>query len=290
MDDHSNLATLSTHLARLTEEAAPRVVSIKSHRAISSGFIWRKGLIVSADEALAEEGDIAVTFATGERRPASLAGRDSATDIAVLRVEGEMPEPPGFAAAPVLPGAVVLAIGADQSAPIAAFGIVARSGPAWRSMRGGEIDARIELDMQLRRQAEGGVVLDAAGNVVGMPVFGPRQRVLVIPAATIERVAGQLSAHGRVAQGFIGLGLQTVPVDQVEGTAAMVMSVAQGGPGAAAGIHQGDMIVSWESEAISGVAQLLRRLGPASIGKTVQIGLRRGGRSLEVSLTIGEKP
>jgi S1-C subfamily serine protease len=157
-------------------------------------------------------------------------------------------------------------------------------------MRGGEINARIELDMRLRRQAEGGMVLDTAGKMIGMPVFGPRQRVLVIPAATVERVAGQLAAHGRVAQGFIGLGLQTVAVDHGERTAAMVMGVAQGGPGAAAGIHQGDMIVSWQGDAISGVPQLLRRLGADSVGRTVLVGLRRGGQVLQVSLTVGEKP
>jgi S1-C subfamily serine protease len=290
MDDLSHLETLSEHLSRLTAQAGPKVVSIQSHRAASSGFVWRKGFVVTADEALADEGEVSVTFTTGERRPALIAGRDATTDIALLRVEGDMPEPPGFATARVLPGAVVLAIGADQSAALAAFGIVARSGPAWRSMRGGEIDARLELDMRLRRQAEGGAVLDAAGNIIGMPVYGPRQRVLVIPVATIERVAGQLATHGRVAQGFIGLGLQTVPVDQGDRTAAMVMSVAPGGPAAAAGIHQGDMIVSWQGEAISGVPQLLRGLGAESVGKTVRIGLRRGGQTLEVSLTVGEKP
>jgi S1-C subfamily serine protease len=290
MDDRSNLETLSTDLSRLTAAAARKVVAVQSHRAMSSGFVWREGLIVTADEALADEGDISVVFASGERRPALLAGRDPATDIALLRVDGEMPEPPGVADAPVLPGAWVLAIGADQSAALAAFGIIGRSGPAWRSMRGGEIDARIELDIRLRRQAEGGIVLDAAGKMIGMPVFGPRQRVLVIPAPTIERVASQLAAHGRVAQGFIGLGLQTVPVDEGERTAAMVMGVAKGGPGAAAGIHQGDMIVSWQGEAITGVPQLLRRLGAESVGRTVQLGLRRGGQLLEVSLTVGEKP
>jgi len=62
-------------------------------------------------------------------------------------------------------------------------------GAAWRSFRGGEIDARIELDLSLRRAGEGGLALDASGRVFGMVVFGPRLRVLVIPAATIERVA-----------------------------------------------------------------------------------------------------
>jgi S1-C subfamily serine protease len=285
-----DIANLSTQLTRLTAAAAPKLVAVHSHRALSSGFIWRENLIVTADEALADEGNIVVTLAAGEQRPAKIAGRDAATDIALLRVDGALPGPVNFTTAPALPGSLVLAAGMDQGSTAAAFGIVARSGPAWRSMRGGEIDARIELDMRLRRQAEGGIVLDASGGVIGMAVFGPRQRVLVIPAATIERIASQLATHGRVAQGFLGLGLQTVPLDQGETTAAMVMSVAPGGPGAAAGIHQGDMIVSWQNEPISGVPQLLRRLGSGSVGATVQLGIRRGGQLLEVSLTIGEKP
>lgn len=285
-----NLETLSAHLSGLAQAAAPSVVAVHSHHSLSSGFIWRAGLIVTADEALAEEGEVSVTLSTGERRQAKVAGRDPATDIAVLRVEGALSALLAFVSAPPRTGAMVLALGADHGTPLAAFGILARVGPGWRSMRGGEIDARIELDVRLRRQAEGGVVLDAGGNVIGMPVFGPRQRALVIPAATIERVAARLESHGRVQRGFIGLGLQTVPLDQGERTAAMVMSVAPGGPGGAAGIHQGDMIVSWRNEPISGVPQLLRRLGPESVGATVEVGLRRGGQNLDVSLTVGEKP
>jgi S1-C subfamily serine protease len=290
MNDPFSLKTLSTQLNELTERTAPKIVSVQSHRMTCSGFVWHEGLVVTADEALAYEGEIAVTFSTGERRPAALVGRDPTTDIALLRIEGEMPSPLALASAAALPGALVLTLGADQGGVLAALGVVARAGPAWRSMRGGEIDARIELDLRLRRHAEGGAVLNAEGDVLGMPVFGPRRRVLVIPAATIERVASQLLAHGRIAQAFIGLGLQTIQLDQSENTAAMVMSVAPGGPGSVAGIHQGDMIVAWQGEAISGVSQLLRRLGPQSVGQTVQVGLHRGGQNLEVNLIVGEKP
>ena len=290
MNDPFSLKTLSTQLSELTERTAPKIVSVQSHRMTCSGFVWREGLVVTADETLADEGEIAITFSTGERKTAALVGRDPTTDIALLRIEGETPSPLALASAATLPGALVLAIGADQGAALAALGLVARSGPAWRSMRGGEIDARIELDLRLRRHAEGGAVLNTEGDVIGMPVFGPRRRVLVIPAATIERVASQLQAHGRIAQAFIGLGLQTIQLDQSENTAAMVMSVAPGGPGSVAGIHQGDMIVAWQGAEISGVSQLLRRLGPQSVGQTVQVGLHRGGQTLEVSLIVGEKP
>jgi len=156
-------------------------------------------------------------------------------------------------------------------------------------MRGGEIDARVELDTRLRPTAEGGLALNAAGQAFGMTVFGPRRRVLVIPAVTIGRIAARLETHGRIPRGYLGLGLQPVAV---EGGASgvMVMSVDPKGPGAAADIHQGDVLVSWDGKPIDKLQPLLRSLGPDSIGKLLVIGLRRGGQSHQARLQIGERP
>jgi S1-C subfamily serine protease len=162
------------------------------------------------------------------------------------------------------------------------------AGP-WRSRRGGEIDARIELDLHPRRSAEGGLVLDAAGQAIGMPVFGPRRRALVIPSATIERVAAMLASHGRVARGYLGLGLQPVAVEG-GGSGAMVISVDPRGPGAAAGIHQGDVLVAWNGEPIQHMSSLLGELGPDSVGRTVTLDLRRAGETRQVPLTVAERP
>ena len=70
----------------------------------------------------------------------------------------------------------------------------------------------------------------------------------------------------------------------------MVMSVDPHGPGALAGIHQGDILVSWNDEPIRHVQSLLRALGPDSVGQTVALGLRRTGQTQQVSLTITERP
>ena len=70
----------------------------------------------------------------------------------------------------------------------------------------------------------------------------------------------------------------------------MVMSVDPQGPGAAAGVYQGDIIVDWNGEPIRHVQSLLRALGPDSVGQTVTIGLRRAGEIKQVSLTIAERP
>jgi S1-C subfamily serine protease len=68
------------------------------------------------------------------------------------------------------------------------------------------------------------------------------------------------------------------------------MGVDSAGPGAAAGLRQGDVIVSWNGEALRGVRSLLRALGPESVGTTAELALRRGGEPVTAKLKIGERP
>ncbi|MDU6729162.1 MAG: serine protease, partial [Bradyrhizobium sp.] len=81
MSDLSPLSSLSTALAATVATAAPSLVSVHSHRSRATGFVWKPGLIITADEALADEGDIIIAFADGTTRAASIAGRDHTTDI-----------------------------------------------------------------------------------------------------------------------------------------------------------------------------------------------------------------
>jgi S1-C subfamily serine protease len=284
------LTNLSASLSGLVAATAPSIVAIHSHRALSSGFIWKTGMIVTADEALADEGEVAVTLSGGKRISATIAGRDPTTDIALLRADIDAVSPIALDGSAPSAGALAVVVGGREGEAVAALGVVATSGVAWRSMRGGEIDARIELDLSLRRHAEGGLALDASGQAFGMAVFGPRRRVLVIPAATIARVAAQIEAHGKVARGYLGLGLQPVRLDRDGGVGAMVMSVDGNGPGAKAGVRQGDVLQAWDGQPIGSVNELLRALGPASVGKTVALSLRRGGETRAVVLEIGERP
>lgn len=288
--DLTPLTQLSASLSGLVAATAPSIVSVHSHRALSSGFVLKPGLIVTADEALADEGEVAVTLSGGKRVTATLAGRDPTTDIALIRAETGDALSIAFGGDAPPAGALALAIGARDGDPVAALGMVAISDAAWTSMRGGEIDARIELDVSLRRNAEGGIVLDAAGKAFGMTVFGPRRRVLVIPAATIARVATRLEAHGKVARGYLGLRLQSVRLDRDGAVGAMVMGVDGDGPGAEAGIHQGDVLEAFDGRPIGSVGALLRSLGPASVGRSVSVSLRRGGETQTLTLEIGERP
>jgi S1-C subfamily serine protease len=287
MSDPTILSSLSTALEGVVAKARLSVVSVHSRRSRATGFVWKQGLIVTADEALADEGEIAIKLADGSSRPATIAGRDHTTDIALLRVDTASLAPATLSSKVPALGALSVVVAAERGTPTAALGAVSLSGERWRSLRGGDIDARIELDVRLAFSHQGGLALNAAGEVFGMAVLGPR-RVLVIPSATIERVAARLETHGRVARGYLGLGLQPVKLD--DGTGAMVMSVDKTGPSAAAGIRQGDVIVAWNGEKLTSVRALLRALGPDSVGSAVDLAVRRADEPMNFKLTIGERP
>ena len=284
------LQQLSDALTDIVVRAAPSVVGVHSTRSRSSGFVWRPGLIVTADEALDDEGDIAVALPGGEMAAANLVGRDPTTDVALLRVDRANIPAVTLESPSVPAGALACAVGALHGASLAAFGAVSFAGGAWRSFRGGEIDVRIELDLSLRPAGEGSVALDASSRAFGMVVFGPRRQVLVIPAATIERVAATLETHGKVSRGYLGLGLQPAKLDRDDGLGVMVLNVDPSGPGAAAGVRQGDVIIKWNDKQIQGVRMLMRALGPDIVGSTVKLTLRRGGEPAEARLTVGERP
>lgn len=285
------LTDLSRDLSALVARLSPHLVAVRSGHRTSSGFVWRENLIVTSDEALEAEEGISVILADGARLPATLAGRDPSTDIVLLRVEQPLgpPAPLGMGT-PRGVGELVLALGRGMEGTIAAMGVVGVAGPAWRSLRGGHIDALIRLDLRLPRAAEGGLVVDAAGQSFGMAVLGPRRSTLVIPAATIERVAAHLLRHGRVGRGYLGLGLQPVRLDASGEQGILVSSVDENGPGRRAGLLQGDIITRFAGEPVGGMRALMTRLGPESIGQVVELGILRGGAPSVVALTVGERP
>jgi S1-C subfamily serine protease len=285
----SSFAELSASLADLAAASTPSIVEVQSHRSLASGFVWRDELVITPDETLADEGAIEIEESDGTVRSATLLGRDAATDIALLRVTGLKAPVATLASVAVRPGALALIVAATESAPLIAFGAIAAVGPTWQSMRGGTIDARIELDLRLRRRAEGGLAIDGAGGAFGMAVRGPRGLTLVIPAATIDRVAAQLLEHGRVPVAYLGAGLKDVPLDD-GGHGSMVMTLDRDGPAGRAGLHQGDIVLSWAGRRMPHVGALLQTLRATPVGSEVTLLVRRGGASLEVNVTIGDRP
>jgi S1-C subfamily serine protease len=300
MTESSNpLVAFSDHAAQLVEHAAGSIVAVHGGgRRSSSGIHWRPGIIVTAEEALERDEGIEVMLPGGRVVEASLAGRDPTTDVAALRFQPEGSATARTAdAAALRAGHVVLAIGNQQGAPVASLGIVAVAGGAWHSLRGGAIDSLIRLDMALSPAAQGGALLDAQGRVVGMAVLGPRRRALAIPTSTIDRVVDQLLAKGHVFRGYLGAGLQPVRLPRAadaappagSGRGILVVSLDPGGPAARAGLLVGDVITAWNAKPLERVREVMRLLGPDSVGAAVDLGLLRGGVSSALKVVIGER-
>ena len=204
--------------------------------------------------------------------------------------------PPSFLPGEAQAGAIALAIGADgHGGASVRLGLVNLVGAEWHSSRGGLIDRRIVLDIRLAQREEGGPVFDAAGQCLGMSTFGPRGQVIVIPTATIERVAPRLAKDGRVARGWLGVALQAVAVpDALRESAAqssglMVMSVVEGGPAAQAGILAGDIILSVDGTSTHRFRRIARLFGSDSIGRKADLRLIRSGAVITVQTTIAER-
>ena len=214
-------------------------------------------------------------------------GRDASTDVVLLNAEtGEA------AAWPVAPipaaGSLALAVGRGEQSPIAAFGVVAEVGPAWQSLHGGRIDARIRLGLGLSGRSEGGAVVAPDGTLIGMAVAGPRRRGLVIPATTIERAVTALAKTGYVARGFLGVSLHPLGGRATQ-QGVIAVDVEPDSPAARAGIVVGDIVTTWNGEQLQSARDVLRRLGTDSVGQSATMGLLRGGASTEVTVTIGER-
>ncbi len=291
------LGALSDVLAARFAAARDSVAAVRlSERAHLGAILWRHDVLVTSEQSLPDRGALEAVLADGSCVTGKPAGRDSATNVALIRLD-KAAHAPTLSAAVTQVGTLVIAAGADGSGrPSARLGMVNAVGPEWHSMRGGRIEARIQLDIRLAASEEGGPAFDAAGGWLGMTTFGPRGQILVIPAATIERIAPALLASGHVPRGWLGIALRPVAVpDELrpaagEATGLMVMSLSPEGPAAKAGIVPGDIILSVDGTSARRLRSVLAHLGSDSVGKSVALRVIRGGAVIAVEATITERP
>jgi S1-C subfamily serine protease len=298
MTDTPNvLSELSRCVADRAAAAQAALVAIRTANGRHlTGTLWRGDLVVASQQALPKVDEFQVIAPDGSAVAAQLAGRDPSTNIALIKLSRSISLAPA-AAGEAEVGMLVLAFGANGAGGVTTrLGVVNQTGPEWYSARGGRIDRRIVLDMRLALAEEGGPVVDTAGALLGISTLGPRGQVLVIPSATVERVIPPLLKDGRVARGWLGVALQPVAVPDALQSAAgqasglMVMSTVDGGPAANAGIVPGDIMVAIDGEAVRRHRKIAARLGPDSIGSTVDLRVIRGGAIASVQATIAARP
>ena len=297
LDSNTNhLIAFSESLAQIAANVGNSIVAINGQRFPCSGICWREGLIVTSDENIKRTEGITITLPNGETAPVTLLGRDPSTDTAIFKTEADLPIAPIDSESELKVGHLAIAVGRNSERGLSvAQGVIGTLGDSWRSSMGGHIDRFIRLDINFYPALGGSALVNAAGQIVGFNTTGPRRSVLTIPAATVDRVVGQLLEKGHLHRGYLGVAMQpvTLPDSLIEeistGTRGlMVVSVEADSPAREAGIILGDILVAIESNPIQRLRDIQAYLEPQNVGKNIQIGLIRGGKLQDVSLTVGD--
>src|SRR6201987_4338362 len=298
----AELIKFSNALAEITERAAGSTVAVHTEaRGSSSGVLWRPGVIVTAEHALRRDEEVQVTLPDGRVVPAVLGGRDSSTDLAVLKCAEAAAALPEFADAAFLkPGSLTLVVGRTRaSGPVPALGVVSLVAPERRTWTGAALTPYIRLDVGLQPTAIGGRVVDAQGRTVGMatPRFA-RFGAIAILAPAIDRVVDTLLKKGHIPQGYLGVGLQPVRLPDAlrqslqrgEKTAAIVLEVQPESPAQTAGIVIGDILIAIAGHPITRLEDVHSQLQGEAIGKKLPLEFIRGGAVQKGTITVGERP
>ena len=294
------LAALSDDLAGAVERAARSTVAIHARRRIpSSGTAWRPGVIVAASHTIAREDEISLTLPDGRTAPATLAGRDETTDLAVLRTEAALTPVERADAGALRVGNLVLAVGRPGQSVTASLGVLSAVGAEWRTWQGGRIDRFLRLDLSIYDGFSGGPLVEAGGRALGLNTSGlARGMALTIPGSTVDHVADLILSGGRVTRGYLGLASQ--PVRLPEGLRQMlklgsdfglvIVNVEPDGPADRAGVLLGDILVALDGAPVSEPADVLAALGPDRVGRPIAARLLRAGQPTEVTITVGSRP
>lgn len=294
--------SLDQALAAAVAAAAPSVVHVSRGRGGGTGIVWADDLVISASFHTPDRTRIGIGTADGdlEYRDAEVIGRDAGTDVALLRVAGgglapaKLRELDGLAV-----GNLALAIGRPGRTARASLRAIGVLGPDVRTAWGGRLERYVESDRQIPRGFAGGPLIDADGAVIGMNTRTlVRGADLAVPVVTLRRVVGELQSHGGVRRGYLGVGAypaQLAPAAaQLAGrpdqrSAALVASVEDGGPAAAAGVLVGDLLVEVDGIAVTGPESLRTALADRP-GQTVALVALRAGAVIELAVALGSVP
>ena len=293
------LVQFSSELADVVEHAGKSVITVlEGGREGVSGTVWRDGIAVTAEHTIRGLNEVTILLPSGTKTKARVAGRDHGTDIAILEV-------PGVSAASLAGesqlrvGDIVLAVARREAEGLAAtYGMISAISGPWRTWQGARVDRWLRLDLNPFTGFSGGPIVNARGEAIGMATSGPRRSAVTIPASTVNRVVDQLLQRGRIAHGYLGIGMQAVAFP--EGTrqslgmgaehGLLVMAVAAASPAEKAGMLLGDIIVAAEGSSVQTIQSLQPFLDSENVGKTIALEVVRGGQIVKLSVNVGEKP
>jgi serine protease Do len=269
---------------------------------LGSGFVVDpSGIIVTNNHVIADADSITVTFQDGTDYKAELIGKDTKTDIAVLRIKPTKPVPAltfGDSDATRV-GDWVLAIGNPfgLGGSVTAGILSARA----REINAGPYDDFLQTDAAINRGNSGGPMFNMAGEVIGIntaiysPTGGSIGIGFAIPSDLAKPIIQQLETYRHARRGWIGVNIQSIN-DEIAETlglqgkprGALIAAVQDGGPAKAAGLQPGDVVLNFDGHDVADMHHLPRIVAETPIDKTVKVQVWRAKKLVTLDLKVGE--
>ena len=268
----------------------------------SGFFISEDGYIVTNNHVVDDGAAFTVLMSDGKELPAKLIGKDSRSDLAVLKVEPTQKFTyVQFADdSKTRVGDWVVAVGNPFGlGGTVTAGIVSARG---RDIHSGPYDDFLQVDAAVNKGNSGGPTFNLSGEVVGIntAIFSPSGGnvgiAFAIPASVAKGVVADLMKNGTVERGWLGVQIQPVEKDiaeslgLAEAQGALVIAPQDGSPGEKAGIKKGDVVTAVNGEPVKDPKDLARRIAAVHPGTTVDVAIWRNGKSENVKVEIGKLP
>ena len=247
-----------------------------------SGFIIdASGLIVTNNHVVGHADKIVVSLTDGTRLPARLIGTDELTDVALINVawgDSRQMEVGDWIIAAGNP----FGLGGSVTA-----GIISARG---RDLGAGPFDNFLQIDAPINPGNSGGPIFNMDGQVIAIstaivsPSGGSVGIGFATPSELISPIVEQLRGGGHIERGWLGVSVE----DTKNGVS--VAGVDRTSPAGRAGIRQGDTILAVNGEHIETSRGLIRTIAAVVPGRDVSLSIRRQGRELDISVTIGRRP
>jgi serine protease Do len=267
---------------------------------LGSGFIIDpSGLVVTNNHVIADADEISVIFNDGTKLKADLVGKDTKSDLALLRVHTDKPlRTVKFGDSDKLRlGEWVIAIGNPFSlgGSVTAGIVSARN----RDINSGPYDNYIQTDAAINRGNSGGPLFNLNGEVIGIntaiisPSGGSIGIGFAIPSDSAMPVIDQLQKYGEARRGWLGVRIQQVTDNLAEsldlGTAhgALIAGLDDKGPAKPAGMQPGDVVVKFDGKDVKEMRDLPRIVADTPVGKEVDVVVVRKGKEQTLKVTIG---
>ncbi len=265
---------------------------------VGSGVvISRDGYILTNNHVVEEADQIKVKLSNGKEYRGKVVGRDPKTDLALLKIEGASELQPLKLgnSEEMKVGSWVVAVGSPFGLEqTVTAGIISAKG---RIIGSGPYDNFIQTDASINPGNSGGPLINMKGEVVGIntAIMAQGQGIgFAIPINMAKQVEVQLQNKGHVTRGWLGVTIQEVTPELAksfglkDNKGALVAQVGPGSPAEKAGIEQGDIILTFDGQAISDSKDLPRIVASTAVGKTVTVKLFREGKEMDRSLKVGE--